>query len=55
MRARIADVLDKHPGGLNVDELADAVNLDKSNTARILRTLSIMGCFKEGDMNDDLV
>ncbi|KAJ8588309.1 S-adenosyl-L-methionine-dependent methyltransferase [Rhizopogon salebrosus TDB-379] len=47
LRARIADVLDKHPGGLNVDELADTVNLDKSNTARILRTLSLMGCFKE--------
>ncbi|KAJ8588308.1 S-adenosyl-L-methionine-dependent methyltransferase [Rhizopogon salebrosus TDB-379] len=47
VRAGIADVLDKHPGGLSVDKLADAVNLDESNTARILRALALMGCFKE--------
>ncbi|KAG1840374.1 S-adenosyl-L-methionine-dependent methyltransferase [Suillus subalutaceus] len=47
LRARIADVLDKHPEGLSVDRLAEAVNLDKSKTARILRALSLMGCFKE--------
>ncbi|KAG1883837.1 O-methyltransferase-domain-containing protein [Suillus subluteus] len=47
LRARIADVLDKHPEGLNVDRLAEAVNLDKSKTARVLRALSLMGCFKE--------
>ncbi|KAG1883859.1 S-adenosyl-L-methionine-dependent methyltransferase [Suillus subluteus] len=47
MQARIADVLDKHPEGLGVDRLAEAVNLDKSKTARVLRALSLMGCFKE--------
>ncbi|KAG1739479.1 O-methyltransferase-domain-containing protein [Suillus paluster] len=47
LRARLADVLDQHPEGLSVDRLADAVDLDKSKTARILRALSIMGCFKE--------
>jgi DNA-binding IclR family transcriptional regulator len=52
VRAGIADVLDKHPGGLSVDKLADAVNLDESNTARILRALALMGCFKEGNRND---
>ena len=52
MRARIADVLDTYPDGLSVDKLADAVNLDKDNTARILRTLSLMGCFKEGDIHN---
>ncbi|KAG2068630.1 S-adenosyl-L-methionine-dependent methyltransferase [Suillus decipiens] len=47
LRARIADVLDKHPEGLSVDRLAEAVNLDKSKIARVLRALSLMGCFKE--------
>ncbi|KAG2035383.1 S-adenosyl-L-methionine-dependent methyltransferase [Suillus americanus] len=47
LRARIADVLDKHPEGLSVDRLAEAVNLDKSKLARVLRALSLMGCFKE--------
>ncbi|OJA11683.1 hypothetical protein AZE42_10533 [Rhizopogon vesiculosus] len=47
MRARIADVLDRHPDGLSVDKLADAVNLDKSRTAHVLRALSLVGCFKE--------
>ncbi|KAG2123063.1 O-methyltransferase-domain-containing protein [Suillus clintonianus] len=47
LRARIADVLEQHPEGLSVDRLADAVDLDKSNVARILRVLSLMGCFKE--------
>ncbi|KAG1839989.1 S-adenosyl-L-methionine-dependent methyltransferase, partial [Suillus subalutaceus] len=47
LRARIADVLDKHPEGLSVDRLAEAVNLDKSKTARVLRALSLMGCFRE--------
>ncbi|KAG1813527.1 S-adenosyl-L-methionine-dependent methyltransferase [Suillus subaureus] len=32
---------------LAVDRLAEAVNLDKTKTARILRALSLMGCFKE--------
>ncbi|KAG1745181.1 O-methyltransferase-domain-containing protein [Suillus lakei] len=47
MRSRIADVLDKHPKGLGLDVLADAVNLDKTKTARVLRVLSLRGCFKE--------
>ncbi|KAG2126909.1 S-adenosyl-L-methionine-dependent methyltransferase [Suillus clintonianus] len=47
LQARIADVLDRHPEGLSVDKLAEAVNLDKTKTARVLRALSIMGCFKE--------
>ncbi|KAG1882211.1 S-adenosyl-L-methionine-dependent methyltransferase [Suillus subluteus] len=51
LRARIADVLDKHPEGLSVDRLAEAVNLDKSKTARVLRALSLMGCFREVEQN----
>ncbi|KAG2124432.1 O-methyltransferase-domain-containing protein [Suillus clintonianus] len=47
VRSRIADVLDKHPEGLSVDALANAVNLDKTKTARVLRALSLRGCFKE--------
>jgi DNA-binding IclR family transcriptional regulator len=50
LRSRIADVLDQHPEGLSVDKLADAVNLDKGKIARVLRALSIKGCFKEGNM-----
>ncbi|KAG1885244.1 O-methyltransferase-domain-containing protein [Suillus subluteus] len=46
-RARLADVLDQHPEGLTVDKLAEAVNLDKVKTARVLRALTLMGCFKE--------
>ncbi|KAG1864874.1 O-methyltransferase-domain-containing protein [Suillus subluteus] len=46
-RARLADVLDQHPEGLSVDKLAEAVNLDKVKTARVLRALTLMGCFKE--------
>ncbi|KAG1860309.1 S-adenosyl-L-methionine-dependent methyltransferase [Suillus subalutaceus] len=47
LRARFADVLEQHPEGLSVDKLAEAANLDKSKTARVLRALSLMGCFKE--------
>ncbi|KAG1751062.1 S-adenosyl-L-methionine-dependent methyltransferase [Suillus lakei] len=47
LRARLADVLDHHPEGLGVDKLAEAVNLDKIKTARVLRALTLMGCFKE--------
>ncbi|KAG2159089.1 S-adenosyl-L-methionine-dependent methyltransferase [Suillus bovinus] len=43
----VADVLEKHPEGLSVDALADAVNLDKIKLARVLRFLSLRGCFKE--------
>ncbi|KAG1854821.1 O-methyltransferase-domain-containing protein [Suillus subalutaceus] len=46
-RARLADVLHQHPEGLSVDKLAEAVNLDKVKTARVLRALTLMGCFKE--------
>ncbi|KAG2055678.1 S-adenosyl-L-methionine-dependent methyltransferase [Suillus hirtellus] len=47
VQSRIADVLDKYPEGLSVDALADAVNLDKTKIARILRVLALRGCFKE--------
>ncbi|KAG1822664.1 S-adenosyl-L-methionine-dependent methyltransferase [Suillus subaureus] len=47
LRARLADVLDQHPEGLSVDKLAEAVNFDKVKTARVLRALTLMGCFKE--------
>ncbi|KAG2055662.1 S-adenosyl-L-methionine-dependent methyltransferase [Suillus hirtellus] len=43
----IADVLDKHPEGLGVDALADAVNHDRTKIARVLRFLALRGCFKE--------
>ncbi|KAG1905249.1 S-adenosyl-L-methionine-dependent methyltransferase [Suillus fuscotomentosus] len=43
----IADVLEKHPEGLSVDALADAVNFDKTKLARVLRLLTLRGCFKE--------
>ncbi|KAG1824004.1 S-adenosyl-L-methionine-dependent methyltransferase [Suillus variegatus] len=47
VQSHIADVLDKHPGGLSVDALADAVNLDRTKIARVLRVLALRGCFKE--------
>ncbi|KAG2060535.1 S-adenosyl-L-methionine-dependent methyltransferase [Suillus hirtellus] len=47
VQSRIADVLDKHLEGLSVDVLADAVNLDKTKIARVLRVLALRGCFKE--------
>ncbi|KAG1793227.1 S-adenosyl-L-methionine-dependent methyltransferase [Suillus variegatus] len=47
LQSRIADVLDKHPQGLSVDALANAVDLDKAKIARVLRVLALRGCFKE--------
>ncbi|KIK46161.1 hypothetical protein CY34DRAFT_9855 [Suillus luteus UH-Slu-Lm8-n1] len=46
-QSHVADVLDKHPEGLGIDALADAVNLDKAKLARVLRVLALRGCFKE--------
>ncbi|KAG1813660.1 uncharacterized protein BJ212DRAFT_1588637 [Suillus subaureus] len=48
LEARVADVLDQHLEGLSVDKLAEAVNLDEIEIARVLRALTLMGCFKEG-------
>jgi predicted transcriptional regulator len=45
--------LEKYPEGLGVDKLAEAVNLDKSKITRVLRALSLMGCFKEGNERDN--
>ncbi|KAG2050935.1 S-adenosyl-L-methionine-dependent methyltransferase [Suillus hirtellus] len=47
LQSRIADVLDKHPQGLSVDALANAVDHSKTKIARILRVLALKGCFKE--------
>ncbi|KAG2061092.1 S-adenosyl-L-methionine-dependent methyltransferase [Suillus hirtellus] len=52
VQSRIADVLDKHPDGLSLDVLADAVNLDKTKVARVLRVLALRGCFKEGNLSE---
>ncbi|KAG1797661.1 uncharacterized protein BJ212DRAFT_1289404, partial [Suillus subaureus] len=48
LQARVADVLDQHLEGLSVDKLAEAVNLDEIEIVRVLRALTLMGCFKEG-------
>ncbi|KAG1777229.1 O-methyltransferase-domain-containing protein [Suillus placidus] len=48
LRSRLADVLDQHPEGPSVNKLAEAVNLDKAKTERVLRVLTLMSCFKEG-------
>ncbi|KAG1799528.1 hypothetical protein EV424DRAFT_1518639 [Suillus variegatus] len=47
LQSRIADVLDKHPQGLSVDALANAVDHSKAKIARVLRVLALKGCFKE--------
>ncbi|KAG2134160.1 S-adenosyl-L-methionine-dependent methyltransferase [Suillus bovinus] len=47
VQSRIADILDRHPEGLSVDVLANAVNLDKTKITRVLRNLALKGCFKE--------
>ncbi|KAG2098417.1 S-adenosyl-L-methionine-dependent methyltransferase [Suillus discolor] len=47
LQSRIADVLDKHPQGLSVDALANAVDHGKTKIARVLRVLALRGCFKE--------
>ncbi|KAG1898983.1 S-adenosyl-L-methionine-dependent methyltransferase [Suillus fuscotomentosus] len=47
LQSRIADVLDKHPQGLSVDALANAVDHSKTKIARVLRVLALKGCFKE--------
>ncbi|KAF8443681.1 S-adenosyl-L-methionine-dependent methyltransferase [Boletus edulis BED1] len=48
IRAKVADVLEKYPKGLHVDELAKLVNLEKGKLARVLRLLATKGCFTEG-------
>ncbi|KAG9313700.1 S-adenosyl-L-methionine-dependent methyltransferase [Chiua virens] len=47
IRAKIADVLARHPSGLHIDELAKLVGLEKGKLARVLRLLAIKGCFTE--------
>ncbi|KAF8128344.1 S-adenosyl-L-methionine-dependent methyltransferase [Boletus edulis] len=47
IRAKVADVLEKYPKGLHVDELAKLVNLEKGKLARVLRLLATKGCFTE--------
>lgn len=47
-RAKVADVLERFPKGLHVDELAGLVHLEKGKLARVLRLLATKGCFTEG-------
>ncbi|KAH7890352.1 S-adenosyl-L-methionine-dependent methyltransferase [Phlebopus sp. FC_14] len=49
IRKGIADVLDKYPKGVHVDELSRIVGLDKGKLSRILRVLASKGCFTEVD------
>ena len=48
-RKGVADVLDKHPKGLHVNELSKVIGIEKTKLARILRLLTSKGLFKEGD------
>ena len=48
-RAKVADVLEKFPNGLHVDELAKLVNLEQGKLSRVLRLLATKGCFTEGE------
>lgn len=54
LRSRLADVLDQHPEGPSVNKLAEAVNLDKAKTERVLRVLTLMSCFKEARISRNL-
>lgn len=45
----IADILDKHPEGLHVNELTQVIGIEKTKLARILRLLATKGLFKEGE------
>lgn len=49
LRAKVADVLEKYPKGLHVDDLAKLVNLEKGKLTRVLRFLATKGCFTEGE------
>ncbi|KAG8221630.1 S-adenosyl-L-methionine-dependent methyltransferase [Butyriboletus roseoflavus] len=51
IRAKVADVLEKYPKGLHVDELGKLVNLEKGKLARVLRLLATKGCFTEVEPN----
>ncbi|KIM56112.1 hypothetical protein SCLCIDRAFT_29899 [Scleroderma citrinum Foug A] len=46
-RKGIADILDKHPEGLHVNELSQMIGIEKTKLARILRLLTTRGLFKE--------
>ena len=48
-RKGIADILDKHPKGLHVNELSKVIGIEKTKLARILRLLTSKGFFKEGE------
>ncbi|KAG9311297.1 S-adenosyl-L-methionine-dependent methyltransferase [Chiua virens] len=45
--AKVADMLEKYPDGLHVDDLAKLVNLEKGKLTRVLRLLATKGCFTE--------
>ncbi|KAH7923036.1 S-adenosyl-L-methionine-dependent methyltransferase [Leucogyrophana mollusca] len=49
IRARIADILDGHPKGIHVSELAEMVHFEKGKLSRIMRVLASKGCFTEVD------
>ncbi|KAF9235942.1 S-adenosyl-L-methionine-dependent methyltransferase [Melanogaster broomeanus] len=49
LRTGVADVLEKYPKGLHVNELSQLVGLEKGKLARVLRVLASKGCFTEVD------
>ncbi|KAF8840189.1 S-adenosyl-L-methionine-dependent methyltransferase [Paxillus ammoniavirescens] len=51
LRGRVADVLADHPKGLNVEQLASIISVEKGKLGRILRSLATKGCFTEVDEN----
>ncbi|KAF9218493.1 S-adenosyl-L-methionine-dependent methyltransferase [Gyrodon lividus] len=49
LRTGIADVLEKYPKGLHINELSQMVGLEKGKLSRVLRVLASKGCFTEVD------
>ncbi|KAH7909765.1 S-adenosyl-L-methionine-dependent methyltransferase [Hygrophoropsis aurantiaca] len=45
IRAGIADILNEHPEGMHISELAELAHLEKGKLSRVLRVLASKGCF----------
>ncbi|KZT67104.1 S-adenosyl-L-methionine-dependent methyltransferase [Daedalea quercina L-15889] len=51
VQAGVADVLDGHPEGMHVKDLAPLVKIDEGKLSRIMRTLTAHYCFQEVDVD----
>ncbi|KAF5372438.1 hypothetical protein D9757_009921 [Collybiopsis confluens] len=51
VKAKVADVLEKHPEGLHIDKIGEAVQIDPGKISRVMRMLASKHVFTEVDKN----